>query len=214
MIERLEGRQLLSATTVQMADPIQAKYQELGGANGILGPALFTGEQPTPYGGGTYQEFSKGAIFYSPATGAHNVSRPAFIEWQNSIFEQGGDGKDVQMTIGLPTADESNDAAIPGASVVTFQHGHLWESAATGAHLTYGAIDTAYISLASRTDAFHRNLQADLGLPTFDERNVSGTPGERLSQFQNGTITWSATAGTQVTISSIFTHEIFKQGTI
>src|SRR5438128_307010 len=78
-VEGLESRQLMSVSPLLALDPIQAKYQSLGGPNGFLGPAL-TSEMPTPYGGGEYEIFAGGAIFYSPATGAHDISTFAEAE--------------------------------------------------------------------------------------------------------------------------------------
>src|SRR5207253_9571440 len=66
-LESLEERLVLS--------PISDKYNALGGAQGFLGAAV-TGELPTPYGNGLYQEYQNGAILWSANTGAHDIYGP------------------------------------------------------------------------------------------------------------------------------------------
>src|SRR6516165_12082967 len=91
-VEGLESRELLSAAPLlhSVLDPvhighppfggfgyydcIQIKYQSLGGPNGFLGSPV-TGEMAlsTQDGNGLYELFQHGAIFFSPATGAHEI---------------------------------------------------------------------------------------------------------------------------------------------
>src|SRR5713101_3422781 len=82
-LEQLEDRVVLS--------PIQAKYLALGGAHGFLGKAL-TGELATPYGGGRYEQFENGAIFWSAKTGAHDIYGPIESEFFATANEKDANG--------------------------------------------------------------------------------------------------------------------------
>jgi hypothetical protein len=62
-------------------DSINAKYQSLGGTNGVLGKWVSM-EATTPYGGGIYQKFHNGAIYWSVSTGVHYLEGPIWTEYQ------------------------------------------------------------------------------------------------------------------------------------
>ena len=64
-----------------------------------------------------------------------------------------------------------------GARINTFQGGAIYWSPTTGAHVVYGAIGAEYAALAHETDAYGRDAQLVLGLPTSDEMDVPGVPG-------------------------------------
>ena len=70
----------------------------------------------------------------------------------------------------------------------TFQGGAIYWSPTTGAHVVYGAIGAEYAALAHETDAYGRNAQLVLGLPTSDEMNVPGVSGARMETFQGGAV--------------------------
>ena len=95
-----------------IADYITAKYQALGGAQGILGPAV-TGELATPYGGGLYQEYQNGAIFWSANTGAHDIYGPIESKFFATANETDAYGNVVEQILGLPTNDETNLTTVP-----------------------------------------------------------------------------------------------------
>ena len=104
-VEALETRQLLSTSPVAAViaaplnvpplTPIQFKYQSLGGASGFLGKAV-TGELPTPTGGGKYEQFQHGNIYWSASTGAHDVYGPILNEYLLTASEQDAYGNSVQ----------------------------------------------------------------------------------------------------------------------
>ena len=58
---------------------IADKYNQLGGANGLLGPVT-TNEQPAPFGG-RFNEFAHGVIYWHPNTGAHEVHGAILALW-------------------------------------------------------------------------------------------------------------------------------------
>ncbi len=207
--ESMENRDLLSTLPVASAivqtpliDPIQAKYQSLGGSHGFLGFPV-TPELNTPYGGGRYEKFQGGAIFWSPSTGAHDLYGAVENEFFATANERDAYNNVVQKVIGLPTSDESGLAGFPGALGAKFQGGIIDWSASTGAHVVYGGIGAEYAATAYETDAYGRNVQTLLGLPTSDEMNVPGVSGARMNTFQGGTIYWSPATGAHVVYGGI-----------
>jgi uncharacterized protein with LGFP repeats len=168
--ELLENRQMMSATPALPAaapmalDPIQAKYAALGGSKGFLGAAT-SKEMPTPYGGGTYQLFKGGSIFYSPTTGAHDLYGPVQTEFFATQNEFDARGVVAQKVLGLPTSDEATSSLSTGARTATFQFGTIDYTPATGAHVFYRAIADEYAQTASETDAYGVNVQKLLGRP-------------------------------------------------
>jgi uncharacterized protein with LGFP repeats len=217
-VESLEARELMSATPLpglvqapaagthlaHLLDPIQVKYQSL---QGVLGPAV-SPEMPTPYGGGIYQEFVGGDIFYSPATGAHAFFGDSVGEWELTAGEHGANGVVVQKILGLPTTDETAAPGIPGAFVTHFQGGAIYfsnqlQGQALDSFAVYGAIGAEYAATAHERGGNGQIVQQILGAPTNDELNVPGVAGARMQTFQGGTIYWSPSTGAHVVYGAI-----------
>ncbi|MGO2662299.1 MAG: glucosaminidase domain-containing protein [Propionibacterium freudenreichii] len=153
-------------------------YNQLGGANGVLGAA--TSSETALSGGGAWQQFANGRIYWSQATGAHAIKGGI----GDVYFAMGGT---ALTDIGPPTGDERDLGN--GMWVQQFQNGRIFWSPTTGAHIVHGGINDTYTSLGS--SAF-----ADLGLPTSDEAAVANGWAQ---QFEKGSIFWSyATAGVVV----------------
>jgi hypothetical protein len=195
-LEALETRDLLSGSPLYGAllipadvDPIQAKYKALGRTRSPLGNAV-TVELATPYGSGRYERFEYGAIFWSAATGAHNVSGPVADEFFLTANEKDASGQVVQKNLGLPTADETSLSGVSGARVSQFQGGTIYWSPWSGAHVLYGPIAAKYAGVGG---------PAAYGLPISDEADLPGVPGERVTYFQPAqggrAIYWSAATG-------------------
>ena len=102
--------------------PIERHYEELGGGFGVLGPPVGA-EHPGPEGG-RYQDYSAGAIYWSPRTGAHAVRGEILRVWRAmSPFRPFGDGRPA---LGYPTADEmSTNAYGDAAAYSDFQGGSI-----------------------------------------------------------------------------------------
>jgi hypothetical protein len=173
-------------------DPITAKYQSLGGANGVLGKWKSM-EMTTPYGGGIYQKFQNGAIYWSVNTGVHYLEGPIWTEYQATANERGYYGKVVQQILGQPTSDETNVPGVSGARMNTFQGGTIYWSQPTSAAAVYDAIGAKYKSIGGA---------AVCGLPLGDEQDYrsandggSFTADYRVQSFQNFPIYWSAWTG-------------------
>jgi hypothetical protein len=222
-VEALEAREVMTASltagplvTVGSSEahfsPIQAEYQRLGGARGVLGAAT-SGEISIP--GGGVQHFKYGDIYSTQATGAHEV-HGAILQEYNSLggapssvtTTKVSGGLQVESTtvrpgsfLGFPISDELA-GAIAGSRVEHFQHGDVYFSAATGAHEAHGAIDAKYNATAGSRDVAGRPVQSVLGLPTSDE--TSAPNGGRVSHFQGGDVYWSASTGANVVYGAIF----------
>jgi hypothetical protein len=110
--------------------------------------------------GGRMNYFQGGAIYWSLATGAHDVYGMIWGEYQTTAGEKDYWGTSVQKILGLPTSDEKNVPGVAGARMNTFQGGDIFWSAATGAHVLYGAILAKFNSLGGAKT---------VGLPTDDE---------------------------------------------
>jgi uncharacterized protein with LGFP repeats len=91
---------------------IDARWQSLGGKNGALGAPT---SPEAPAGGVTrYVVFERGAIYWSPPTGAQAVSGAIYDAWATLGYERG--------RLGLPTSGELQE---PQWIVQNFQHGTL-----------------------------------------------------------------------------------------
>ncbi len=162
--------------TATSPDPLVARHNALGGNTGLLG-APVGGEYPVR--GGIAQNYVHGRIYYSPATGAHEVHGAILAHY----LRLGG----PVGVLRLPTSDETSTPASTGR-YNTFIAGAIYWSPATNAHEVHGAIRVSW-----------QNQGADrswLGYPSSDEY---ATTGGRRSDFQHGSIAWTPTEGTTTT---------------
>ncbi len=139
-----------------------------------------SGEQSGGSTGSRRNVFQNGSIYWSPNTGAHEITGELWAKYQS----MGG----ASSFLGLPVA--SVKSAGPAESLMsTLQGGAIFWSAATGANEVHGAIWAQYSAMGAGTSA--------LGLPTSDE--IAGPQqGSRLNNFQRGRIVWSPVTGTAV----------------
>jgi uncharacterized protein with LGFP repeats len=86
---------------------IGAKYNELGGEHGVLG-APKSDELPAA-GGGRFNQFEWGYIFWRADLGAHYVLSPISLKW-NAMGREGG--------FGYPVADTFN--SVGGSRLTPF----------------------------------------------------------------------------------------------
>ncbi|MBT1000997.1 hypothetical protein KIH31_00135 [Paenarthrobacter sp. DKR-5] len=128
--------------------------------------------------GGVYQTYQGGAIYWTPATGAHMSTGGIRTEWGRLGYEHG--------KMGYPTSDE-NSGLIDGGVYQTYQGGAIYWAPATGAHMSTGGIRTAWGRLGYENGR--------LGYPTSDEYAISG--GVRQT-YQGGYIDYSYQYGVQV----------------
>ncbi len=154
---------------------IRAKWDSLGAETGFLG-APTTDELSTACGGGRFNHFAGGSIYWTPATGAHEVHGSIRAKWASLGWEC--------SFLGFPLTDESTTPDGVGR-YNHFQGGSVYWTPATGAHEVHGSIRSLYASLGWE--------RSRLGYPTTDEL-VWGATG-RVSYFQGGRIYWTPVVG-------------------
>ncbi|MDQ1605381.1 MAG: hypothetical protein QOE01_3226 [Actinomycetota bacterium] len=163
-------------------DAIEARYQALGGAAGVLGdpdPAT-----PDPYDvpgvdGARARNFTGGRIYWSTSTGAWDVEPPVLTR----VDALGGPAG----ALGLPTAAVTALSSPAGASVQPFTGGRFYLSDATGTRAVTGPVLMRYLALGGPTGV--------LGLPRSDETAV---PGGSQQVFVHGRLYRSTTYGTHL----------------
>jgi stage II sporulation protein D len=154
---------------------IRDAWGRLGWENSALS---FPTSDEGPLGrGGAGQQFLGGSLYFSPATGAHEVRGAIRDRWTTSGWESG--------FLGYPRTDEIR---LAGGAYEAFEGGAVYWSPASGAHSIRGAIRDAWARQGWETGR--------LGYPTSDEYAVAGG---RRSDFQGGSITWTPTGGAVLT---------------
>jgi len=151
-------------------------YQAMGGPGSPLGFPL-TDEATTPGGAGRFNDFQGGSIYWSFATGVHEVHG----EIARKYREFGG----PTSFLGLPTGDERG---VPGGRASAFQGGEIFWSPQSGAHEVHGAIAWLYSVMGGPASGH--------GFPVRDEAATPGGVG-RFNAFQGGEIYWSPSTGVQ-----------------
>src|SRR5674536_192705 len=148
---------------------IAAHYAELGGPTSLLGFPL-TDETATPDGTGRFNHFTGGSIYWTPATGAHEVHGAIREKWAALGWELG--------VAGYPLTDET---ATPDGTG-RFNHftgGSIYWTPATGAHEVHGAIRDKWAALG-----WERGVA---GYPLTDETTTPDGAG-RFNHFTGGPI--------------------------
>lgn len=132
-------------------------------------------ELPTPGGRGRYNDFENGGIYWLPELGARSIHGAIHLKWGQYGWEQGH--------LGFPTTNE-----LPTPDGVgrfnQFEGGSVYWTPRTGAHEVRGSIRERWAALGWELSY--------LGYPTSDEYSV---PGGRRSDFERGSITWTAATG-------------------
>ena len=127
--------------------------------------------------GGCFQAFERGAIYWSPATGAQIVRGAIHQRWADSGWET--------SRLGYPTSEEKCFLK-DGGCFQDFQEGAVYWSQATGAQPVLGSIQKKWASTTWET--------GPLGYPTGAE--WCGLSGKGCVQkFQGGSIYWSSGSG-------------------
>jgi uncharacterized protein with LGFP repeats len=164
-----------SASGAHLVWPVlREKYVALGATRGILGYPV-TNPVCGLTGGGCYQPFQGGALYWSPTTGTWFV-RGAIAGLWNVLGSEYG-------LLGYPTTDEN--CGLPGNGCYQlYQNGSIYWSPATGEHFVNGAIRDAWAAVGWEAGAW--------GYPTANPMAVDGGLSQR---FQNGTARWNASTG-------------------
>ena len=149
---------------------ILAAWGNLGWENGLGFPTTDDSKAK----GGSYNHFQNGSIYWSAATGAHDVRGAIRSKWAALGWEGG--------PAGFPVTGDSKAA---GGWFTHFQGGSIYYSAATGAHWTAGDIRARWAALG---------WERGMGFPTIDD---TATPNGKgfYNHFQGGSIYWSPATG-------------------
>ena len=164
------------AASVADVHPITLKYQSLGGVGGFLGAAT-TGITTCPDGVGRFQHYVGGSIYWTPATGAHEVHGLIRARWESLSFERG--------LLRYPITDETKTPDGIGR-FNHFQGGSIYWSPSSGAFEVHGEIRNKYAALG-----WERSI---LGYPLTNETATPDGVG-RFNHFQGGSIYWHPATG-------------------
>lgn len=143
---------------------ILAKYDALGGPPRLGMPT--TDEMVGDVSSVRKSAFTRGAIYWSSATGAHALWGPVRTKYHTLGSES--------SPLGMPTTDLQTGDTVEKAA---FSDGAIYWSGATGARALFGPLRMKYWSLGSEHSA--------LGLPLSDSVTRGGVA---TAQFQHGTI--------------------------
>ncbi len=143
-------------------------WYALGGMNSPVGLPLGN-ENPIFDHSGVFTLFQRGSIYWSPASGAHEILGAIRDSWANKGYEQ--------SFLHYPTTDESGTPDGVGRYNHFQSDGSIYWTPATGAQSVHGAIQDHWSSLG-----WERSV---VGYPTTDE---SGTPDGvgRYNHFTGG----------------------------
>lgn len=167
----------VSAEVLADVHPITIKYLALGGSGGFLG-APVTAILTCPDGVGKFQHYvNGGSIYYTPATGAHEVHGAIRGRWQSLSWERG--------LLRYPITDETKTPDGIGR-FNHFQGGSIYWSPSSGAFEVHGEIRNKYASLGWE--------KSFLGYPITNETTTPDGFG-RFNHFQGGSIYWSPGTG-------------------
>jgi stage II sporulation protein D len=163
----------LRSDYTSIVSAVQLRWNALGGAGGVMGPAT-TGENSTPNGLGAYQHFAGGSI-YASAAGAYEIRGAIRSEWARLGWETG---------MGFPT---TGDTRTPnGVGYYNhFQGGSIYWTPFAGAHAVRGEIQKKWASLG---------WESNLGFPTSSDARTPNGAGY-YTHFQGGSIYWTPSTG-------------------
>ncbi|GAB3622387.1 hypothetical protein GCM10027418_04690 [Mariniluteicoccus endophyticus] len=155
---------------------IGRRWTSLGAEKGRLG--LPTGPERCGYaGGGCFQTFAGGSVYWSPASGAHPLSGRIGDRWGSLGWENG--------RLGYPVGDEMC-GLVRGGCWQQFQGGRLYWSPKTDAHPLWGAIGERFDAMRFENGA--------LGYPTGGEA-CGLREGGCWQGFEGGLVHWSPRSG-------------------
>ena len=119
------------------------------------------------------QNFQRGLIYWSPATGAHSVRGGILGEYRRLGTDAG--------KLGLPVTEEKS--SVRGGVYQQFKGGIIYWSPATGAHAVLGAIRTLYAQNGAE--------RGQLGFPTSGEISARNAGANVYQSFEHGMISWN-----------------------
>ncbi|MDF2048678.1 GH25 family lysozyme, partial [Arthrobacter sp. Cr_A7] len=172
-----------SGANAVMFGPVRDAWVSTGFEGGKLGYPV-SGQICGLRNNGCFQNFAKGTVMYSPATGAQALtSTPIRERWGASGYESGSLGYPTSGTIcGL-----RNDGCFQN-----FEKGTVMWSSASGAHLIVpGPIQQSWAGQGFEAGA--------LGYPT-SSQTCTADRSSCSQTFQGGSITWTTAGGARITL--------------
>lgn len=157
---------------------IRAAWGVAGFEAGLLGYPVAS-EVDGLRNGGSNQDFQRGSIVWSAATGAKLSTGAIRSTWVWSGLQNG--------PLGYPATNEIKGLRDGGAFQMYEGGGIVW-SPASGAHVSMGAIRSAWAGTGFEN--------GPLGYPTSSE--YAGANGNVVQNYQGGRIVWSPVSGIQV----------------
>lgn len=183
---RTNGKDLSSSMLPYEVSGAIGNYYRANDGFGRLG-APTADERGGLRNGGAFQEFQRGSIHWTKATGAHATQYGMRNTWKATGWENG--------RLGYPTADERGGLK-DGGTFQEFQGGSIHWTSATGAQPTWAGMRNAW-----RAQGWENGK---LGYPTAWE--IGGLKdGGAYQRFQGGDIHWSPATGAHPTWGGIRT---------
>lgn len=175
------GSGVTTASAFAVYGAIGDKWRQLGGEAGVLGPAL-SDEADAP-GGGRFNRFAAGFIYWKPQLGAFAVYGSIGVKWT----ELGG-----PVGYGYPVTDER--PADRGGRYNDFERGNsIYWHPNHGTHAVYGAIREKWRSVGAE--------KSFMGYPVTDEMPAPDLG--RFSAFAGGLIYWRRDVGAHLIYGEI-----------
>jgi len=165
--------------THAVGGPVLDRYRQAGGPTGALG---WPTSDAVALPGGAVTSFEHGAIYTTPADGAHVVAGAVQRAWAAQGWER--------SPLGFPVGDAF--AVRNGGTVQRFQGGLFYDSPATGTHEVRGAILDRYAATGWE--------DGGLGFPVTGEVAL---PGGAFTAFQGGAVYWTPAAGAHVVAGAV-----------
>jgi hypothetical protein len=139
-----------------------------------------TDESTTQSGNGRYNNFQNGTIIWKNGEdSAYSVYGDIYAKWGSAGWDKG--------ELGYPSTDESIAPCCDG-KYNHFEHGSIYWTPATGAHIVKGMIRNKWASMGWE--------KSRLQYPMTDELILEGTNNEgRYQNFQGGVIKWTPNTG-------------------
>jgi hypothetical protein len=169
-----------SAVAAQVYGAIGAKYAQLGGPAGALGPAL-TDEAPAAFGG-RFNQFTNGFIFWQPSIGAHAVLGAIAGKWVQLGREPWGYPVTDEVAVPDGRGRYTDFRAVQLAGTPTAS---IFWTPQTGAHGIYGAIRDKWLAMGW--------LHSPVGYPAGEE--TGDAYGGRVQGFEGGFIAYHPVTG-------------------
>jgi uncharacterized protein with LGFP repeats len=161
---------------------IDDHYAQLGGPGGWMGPpadeGAGSGEMDLGDGRGRARDFANASMYWTQATGAHEVHGDIRVKWSQLGGHRG--------FLGYPLTDETGTPDGVGR-FNHFEGGSIYWTPDLGPHEVHGAIRDKWASMG-----WERSF---LGYPTSDEHSPKGDNHTRISAFQGGHIVWTPESG-------------------